>query len=257
MNYPFKDGKDRPTLVCSIGADNAPEVIATMRNAVYDGADAFLLHMEKLKPEYRNKKALEEIISYSENKTVLTLDYRMDGKTDEESAAMLLESIDAGADCIDVFADMFDARDVVCYTNAPEAVKKQKELIAAAHEKGAQVLSSVHIFEFAEPEKVLDIALDLEARGADIVKVAAQVNSERQLVEGIRLTNMMRENLKVPFLHICMGQYGKAHRMIAPLFGSSMILCVQKYTEYSHKDKPLLRAAREVYNNIDYKRFRR
>ena len=56
-----------------------------------------------------------------------------------------------------------------------------------------------------------------------------------------------------PFLHICMGQYGKLHRAIGPLLGSCFALCVQHYTEAGHKEKPLLRAERMALDNIDCK----
>ena len=256
MRYLFGNGSGHPDLVCSLNNPEKSEIIATMRNAVFDGADGFLLHIEALNQEYRNKESLNEIFKYAEDKPVLALDYRREGRTDAENASMLIEAIDAGADYIDVFADMFDAHEGICYTDDTEAVKKQKEVIEKAHSMGGRVMTSAHIFNFVEPDKVLEMALNLESRGADIVKIAAQVTSEDELLRGIYLTTQLRKNLKVPFLHICMGQYGKVHRVIAPLFGSCMVLCVQQYTAYSHKDKPLLRAVREIYGNLDYKRFR-
>ena len=66
----------------------------------------------------------------------------------------------------------------------------------------------------------------------------------------------MRKALHVPFLHIAIGQWGKVHRVMAPTLGSSMVLCVQRYTPAGHKDKPLLRATRAVYDNLDWHRFR-
>ena len=58
--------------------------------------------------------------------------------------------------------------------------------------------------------------------------------------------------LGIPFLMINMGDHGKAHRVIGPVFGSCMLLCVQQYTPNGHKEKPLLRACRDIYNNFDY-----
>ena len=133
---------------------------------------------------------------------------------------------------------------------------EREEVIEKAHAKGAQVMTSCHLFDFVEPEKVVEMGVALEKRGADIVKFAAQITSEDELLEAMRLTVMLKRTLHVPFLHIAMGQYGKAHRVLAPTLGSCMVLCVQKYTARSHKDKPLLRAVRTVYDNLDYKRAR-
>lgn len=252
----FENMDKRPALVCSLSDATEAELIATIRNAIWDGADGFLLHTECMDKEYRNVESLKRILAYCEDKPVLTLDYSWGVGDDTPNAAFLLDTIDAGAGCIDVYADMFDHHDRLCYTDKPEAVKKQMELIEKAHAKGAQVMTSCHLFDFVEPEKVLEMGISLEKRGADIVKFAAQVNNEDELLEAMRLTVMLKRTLKVPFLHIAMGQYGKAHRVLAPTLGSCMVLCVQKYTTRSHKDKPLLRAVRTVYDNLDYKRAR-
>ena len=50
-----------------------------------------------------------------------------------------------------------------------------------------------------------------------------------------------------------MGQYGKIHRAISPMLGSSMSLCVQDYTVLGHNEQPLLRATRDVFNNLDWR----
>jgi hypothetical protein len=78
------------------------------------------------------------------------------------------------------------------------------------------------------------------------------VYSEEEALDAIKTTSVVCKALKVPFLHICMGQYGKLHRAIGPKLGSCFALCVQQYTEPGMKDKPLLRAEKAVLDNIDY-----
>ena len=71
------------------------------------------------------------------------------------------------------------------------------------------------------------------------------------MLETFRITSLLKRELKVPFLHICTGQYGKLHRAMAPLFGSALVLCVHAYTPHNHREQTLLRATKAVYDNID------
>lgn len=256
MKHLFGDGKKRPTLVCSLSDTTAPELAATMRNAIFDGAEAFLLHMELIEEQYRNRDSLAEVFKYAEDKPILTLDYRYKGRTDEDNAEMLLTSIDAGADYVDLYAGMFD-KNRIEYTRDPDALARQREFIAKVHEKDAGVLCSCHLLDrFYEPAEVLEIGLEMESRGVEIVKLVTMVKSEEELLKGMYMTTQLRKNLKVPFLHICAGQCGKVHRALAPTLGSSMVLCVQRYTTRTNKDKPLLRATRTLYDSLDYKPYR-
>ena len=85
-----------------------------------------------------------------------------------------------------------------------------------------------------------------------MVKVAAAVNSEEELLEAFETTVALKKELKVPFIHICMGQYGKLHRFVGPMLGSSLIFCVQQYTPKGHKEQPLVRSAKAVFDNLDW-----
>lgn len=37
------------------------------------------------------------------------------------------------------------------------------------------------------------------------------------------------------------------------MLGSSLIFCVQQYTPKGHKEQPLVRAAKAVFDNLDYR----
>jgi 3-dehydroquinate dehydratase type I len=102
-------------------------------------------------------------------------------------------------------------------------------------------------------EQVVEHLKQLEARGADMVKVAAAANNEEDLLEAMRTTCALKRELKVPFIHILMGQYGKMHRFVGPMLGSSLIFTVQQYTARGHKEQPLVRAAKAVFDNLDWR----
>jgi hypothetical protein len=74
-----------PLLVASLTDPTPTRAICTMRNAIYDGAEAFMLHMESMKPEHFREDDLKTIFSYAGDKPVFTMNYRRDdGKTDEQ-----------------------------------------------------------------------------------------------------------------------------------------------------------------------------
>ncbi len=241
-----------PMLVASISDSNPQDVICTIRNAILDGADGFMLHLEKMKQEHLNEEDLRKIIDHTCDKPIYTMNYRLKDSADNDQQLIdaQLTAIKAGATMIDMMGDMFD-RSPLELTRNPKAIEQQKQIIAQVHEMGAEVLMSSHTYVYMTTEEVLAHATELENRGADFVKIAMSVNSQEEMVESLKTTAVVSKALGVPFLHICMGPHGKLHRAIGPLFGSCFALCVQSYTSAGHKDKVLLRAEKCVLDNID------
>ena len=118
---------------------------------------------------------------------------------------------------------------------------------------GAEVLMSSHTWVYMTTEQVIEHMKALEARNADMVKIAACVDNEEQLVEAFQTTIALKKELKVPFVHIVMGLYGKIHRFVAPFLGSSLVFTVEQYTPKGHKEQPLVRAAKAVFDNLDWR----
>jgi 3-dehydroquinate dehydratase len=164
-------------------------------------------------------------------------------------------AVRAGASMIDMMGDMFD-RSPRELSQDSRAIGRQQQVIEKVHALGGEVLMSSHVWEYMTVEETLSHAKTLEARGADFVKIAMAVYDEAQMMESLRATVLVKNELKVPFLHICMGQWGKLLRAVAPMFGSCFALCVQSYTESGHKEKPLLRAEKAVLENADWMRAR-
>ncbi len=256
MNNPiFTFTGARPPLVCSLSDKTELDTICTMRNAIFDGADGFLIHLERMDPALWTRDAMRRIFAYAEDKPILTLHYRGNTLTDEDRAKIQLDAVAAGAGCVDVMGDMFGACEGEL-TFDPAAMEQQARYIDEIHSRGAQVMMTSHLYKFEQKEQILTRVLEMERRGADIVKIAMAVANEEELLASIEETTLMRKTLHVPFLHIAIGQWGKVHRVMAPTLGSCMVLCVQRYTPAGHKDKPLLRATRAIYDNLDWHRFR-
>ena len=246
----------KPFLVDVITDTNPSDALVTLRNAEYAGAQAFDLHLSVLDPKYHNEKDLESIIKAT-SRPVMLINYRGSANlagtaSDEERMESNLKGIRAGASAVDIMGDFFDPQPLQV-SHKPEIVDKQKRLIDQVHSMGAEVIMSSHTFNVHhKPEQAVEHLAALQERGADMVKLAETLNSEDDLLEAFQTTVMLKRELNVPFIHICMGQWGKLHRFVGPMLGSSLIFCVEQYTPNGHKEQPLLRAAKAVLSNLDW-----
>lgn len=247
-------GRKKPMLTCVISDENPDACIATIRNAIYDGADAFMLDMCKLDLKYHNYEDLHRIFDYCEDRPMIVMHYRSplrEQLTDQDLVDSLIVAIQAGASMCDIMGDMFNRSPLELSTDE-ESYRKQCALVDKIHALGGEVLMSSHTWVPMTVEHITEHAKALQSRGADMVKIAQIATTEEEAMEAFRSTAHLKHVLEVPYLHVCMGQHGKAHRQLSPVFGSAMALCIQQYTERSHKDQALLRATKQVLDNIDW-----
>lgn len=242
----------RPTVTVMIQSETAANAINTIRNAVYEGADAFGLQICRLAHEER--KHLKEIYSSSAGRPFYITNYRYgynEGLSDEECMNGLLEGLKLGGTLGDIMGDTFD-RSTNELAKNPAAIDKQKKLIDEIHNMGKSVLMSSHLYRYAEAEEVLEIAYEHQKRGADIAKIVTAASSEEEEAENIRITSLLKKELKIPFLFLSGGTHYKVHRLVSPMLGSCMSLCVWQYDELATKSQPPLKFVRFVTDNMDY-----
>ena len=242
-------------LTCSLRELNPENSINTIRNAIYDGAEAFMIHLEKLGEEYHNENDLKKIFNYAGEKPIIAVNYRTTKKfkkTDKELLEEQKIAVRSGASIVDIVGDIFSPnKDEITYDE--KMILKQKEIIQEIHAMGAKVMLSSHTFRFMTMEETIRHCKALESRGADWVKIAVTASSKEELNEINRTTVELKKQMKIPFFHCCMGQYGKLHRVYSGLLGSKLILCVQNYNENSNpKEQPLLKITKQVIDNLDF-----
>ena len=149
----FLDCK-KPLLTAMIQKPDPDSCISAIRNAVYDGAEAFGFQICELKREYRDEETFRHIFSYCGSHPIYITNYRQrysDKVSDEDRTEEMLTAMRAGAVLMDVMGDLY-CPDPSQLTYDAEAVKKQKELIHEIHDMGGEVLMSAHIWEFV-PEQ--------------------------------------------------------------------------------------------------------
>lgn len=252
MNKQTFFNNDKATLTVMVQADNPDRIKELMDKSVPEGAEAFGIQFEQTESRYRNKENYKELFNHANDRPTYVTNYRYsknEGKSDEQLAEELLELADNGADLCDVMGDCFDKQpDEVAVDET--AINKQIELINRIHEKGARVLMSSHVMKYTPAERVLEIALEHQRRGADICKIVVGADNMEQQLENLKIINLLKEKLDIPFLFLSAGECSILRR-IGGEIGCCMYLCVYEYDSFATPQQPLLKNIKLIRDNMD------
>ena len=199
-----------PALAGVVREKNALAAIAEIKNCKIDGASMIDLHLSCL--EATDVDTLKKIATASKL-PILALNYNTtyDWKgaelSEEERIASLLRAVEAGMAGIDMQGytyhlqskSGFCGEDKYSFTkNNPRevvtdsaAIDQQCALIEKVHSMGAEVLLSCHPGIQMPAESVVELALFLENRRADIIKIVTWAPTEEDLHEGIKAMLML------------------------------------------------------------------
>jgi 3-dehydroquinate dehydratase len=252
----------RPLIVGSLRHKTADSVIDDIKKSESDGAKAFILQIQLMNEKYHDFESLREIAESTEC-PIMALNYRTDnGFNDEQRIEVMREAVQAGFRSVDIPMYIYDndtrnslKLSELSFASAnpnevsmrPEVVVKQKELIKEFQDMGAEVLMSAHVGVELSREQIVSLALEIQSRGADIVKIISSCESQEQQTEILRTNLELKNTLDVPFLYTCFGTYNRFIRFNAPLFGSMLVFGYHEYGELSNKEKPLLKDLTEFY----------
>ena len=123
------------------------------------------------------------------------------------------------------------------------------KLIDDLHQRGAEVLMSSHVCKYTPAERVLEIALEHQRRGADICKIVTKAETMAEQIENLRIIDLLKRNLKISFLYLCGGEC-RILRRIGGAVGCCMYLCVHEYDAFATLSQPLLKELKAVRDNI-------
>ena len=258
-----------PVLAGVVKEKTVRAAIAEIKNCMYDGAGMIDLHMSCL--EKTDTDTLRGIISASKL-PVLALNYNTAydwsdaGFSEEERAECFLRAIDAGAAGIDMQGYTFHlpskngfcGEDKYSFTkgNPKEVVTdgniiaKQCEFIEKIHAKGAEVLLSCHPGIPMDCKQVVELALFMEERKPDIIKIVTIAANEDDLLESFKAMRMLKKEVKTPVSYHAGGMAGSLSRLINPILGGHMIFCVDRYNEASTMEQLDLRTVRAIIDNM-------
>lgn len=242
---------DKPLLTVMLQCATEDRAIELIRKANNEGADAYGLQVEVLKPEYHSEKSYKKLFEEMA-KPVYVTNYRTsnnDGKSDDELAEGIVTLAECGATLCDVMGDLY-CRHPEELTEDKTAIEKQMKLIDTLHEKGAEVLMSSHLYKYAPAERVLEIAFEQKRRGADVIKIVTKADDMAQQMENLRITTLLKKELGAPFLFLSGGECS-IHRRLGIKLGCQMGLCVYEHDEFSTPAQPLLSTLNKV-KEIDF-----
>ena len=260
---------EAPVLAGVVREKTAKAAIAEIKNCMYDGAGMIDLHMSCL--EKLDVDTLKEIVN-STKLPILALNYNSTynwqdaGFSDEERVESFIKAIDAGAAGIDMQAytfhlpskDHFCGEDKYSFTKGDpkeivtdEAIiSKQCEFIDMVHSKGAEVLLSCHPGITMNSTQVVELALFLEKRKPDIIKIVTAARSEDDLVESFKAMVELKKEVKTPVSYHANCPQGSLSRIINPILGGHMIFCIDRYSESSTMEQLDLKSVKAVIDNM-------
>jgi 3-dehydroquinate dehydratase type I len=240
---------DKPLLTAMLQSADPEIIIERIRKSLELGAEAFGLQVESLAPEYQNQACISQLIAEMQGKPCYVTNYRkVKGRTDEQLAEGLIEMVGYGATLFDVMGDLF-CKHADELTDNPEAIEKQMKLIDKLHSMGAEVIMSSHMRRFVPTEEVLEMALEQQRRGADIVKIVTFAENMEQQLENLRTTHLLKEKLDVPYLFLSTGECS-IHRRLGGIMGCCMYLCVCEYNITSPRTQPLIKNIKPIRDNF-------
>lgn len=223
-----------------------------IKNAVADGADAIAFQLSSMVQEDTTPEKIAFYCELTEKKPVYVTNYRgnqNEGKTDQELMQGLLTAVDCGATLVDIMGDTF-CPSIDELTTDKKAIEKQMAVIEQVHEKGGEVIMSSHVYQYREAERVLEMALAQQQRGADIVKIVTGAGSEDEEMKNLEICRLLKKELSVPFLFLSSGKYSKLHRTLGPAFGVCMWLCFREYDDFTYPEPPLLKNVLQIKQGL-------
>lgn len=243
--------------------------IAEIKNCMYDGADMIDLHLSCL--EDIKVDTLKTIVEAS-NLPILALNYNSTltwdtcGLSEEERVESFYKAVEAGVAGVDMQGYTFHApskesfcgEDKYSFTkgNPKEIVtdegiiSKQCEFIENVHSKGAEVLLSCHPGIAMNSTQVVELALFLEKRNPDIIKIVTAATNEDEMIESIKTMLLLKKEVKTPVSYHANGKFGGLTRIVNPVLGGQIAFCVDRFSESSTMEQLDLKTAKAVIDNM-------
>jgi 3-dehydroquinate dehydratase len=99
-------------------------------------------------------------------------------------------------------------------------------------------------------EQIVDLALFLEKRSPDIIKIVTIADNEDELAESIKTMRVLKKEVKTPVSYHAGGKEGMLSRIVNPLLGGQIVFCVDRYKEGSTMEQLDLRTVRSIIDGV-------
>ncbi len=259
-----------PAIAGVIRQKTVSAAIGEIKNCIYNGADMIDLHLSCL--EANDVDTLRRIVDSSKlpilalnyNKTV---DWNNANLSEEERTATFLTAVEAGAAGVDIQGytfhapskDEFCGEDKYSFTKGnpkevvtdSEIISKQSEFIEIVHSKGAEVLLSCHPGIAMNSTQVVELALFLEKRNPDIIKIVTSATNEDEMLEAIKTILLLKKEVQTPVSYHANGKFGGLTRILNPALGGQIAFCVDRFSETSTMEQLDLKTAKTTIDCLN------
>lgn len=250
------------------------DAIEQIKSSHRHGATGIDLHLSCLDEASRSVESIREIVQASEL-PVLALNYNLSydkgfyEATEEERTALIFKAIEAGAAAADIQGYTFDLPSKTGFRqefshlgysfiegNPKEIVvdsaviDKQMEFIERVHAMGAEVLLSNHPGKPMTTQQVVDLALFVEKRKPDIIKIVTVANTEDETVEAFKTMVALKKEVSTPVSYHCSGPCGGLTRIVNPMLGGFMCFCNDRFSHNSDRTQPLIETAKRAMDAL-------
>jgi 3-dehydroquinate dehydratase I len=196
-----------PKICLSLTARTVPEMLKKMEKGFRE-TDLLELRIDGLQ-----EVLLKDLLAQKKGALLITNRSRKEGGAfagaERERVERLIEAAALGADYVDLEAGTDRA-----------LLERLQKKIAALKRKTRLVLSS-HYFQGTPTLKALQKRMDDGAAlGADFVKIVPYARTMEDTLKIFHLLGYAKKK-QISAIAFCMGEQGKASRLLAPLFGAS------------------------------------
>ncbi len=264
----------QPMIAGVIKERTAGDAVAQIKNSQYHGATGIDLHLSCLDEESQAIEKLRGIVN-SSKLPILALNYNLSydkgiyEATEEDRVGLIFRAIEAGAAAADIQGYTFDLPSKSGFRqefshlgysfikgNPKEIVvdsaviDKQMEFIEKVHSLGAEVLLSNHPGIPMTTQQVVDLALFVEKRKPDIIKIVTVANTEEEMAEAFKTMVALKREVATPVSYHCSGPCGGLTRIVNPLLGGFMCFCNETFTHNSDTSQPLIETAKLAIDTL-------
>ena len=99
-------------------------------------------------------------------------------------------------------------------------------------------------------QQVVELALFLEKRNPDIIKIVTPATNENELFESLKTMVALKKEVKTPVSYHANGKAGSLSRIINPILGGHIIFCVDRFNEGSTMEQLDLKTVKSIIENM-------
>ena len=98
--------------------------------------------------------------------------------------------------------------------------------------------------------QVVELALFLEKRSPDIIKIVTIANTEEDMIESLKTMLVLKKELKTPVSYHAAGSAGRLSRILNPVLGGQIAFCVDRFSESSTMEQLDLKTTKTVVEGL-------